>query len=140
MKRIGLTALAGIGWVLFAMSLIQTAPAGEPEGGVAGVCPGDADGNGVVDIDDIVLVVLNFGPCPDLCTNVTCAIPNATSVCNPATGLCEIVACDSGFADCNGNPLDGCEVNILTDPQHCGACGNVCTPGDNCVAGTCVGP
>ena len=24
---------------------------------------GDADGNGLVDIDDVVFVVLNFGPC-----------------------------------------------------------------------------
>ncbi len=27
-------------------------------------CPRDADGYGVVDIDDVVQVVLDFGPCP----------------------------------------------------------------------------
>jgi hypothetical protein len=32
-------------------------------------------------------------------------------------------ACAAGFADCNGNPADGCEVNIAQQ----GAC--VCTPG-----------
>lgn len=29
-------------------------------------------------------------------------------------------------------------VNILYDEQHCGACGNACVPGEQCVDGTCV--
>jgi hypothetical protein len=33
--------------------------------------------------------------------------------------------CSSGFGDCDGNPSNGCEVD-LTTPSACGACGNVC--------------
>ncbi len=30
--------------------------------------------------------------------------------------------CDTNYANCNSMPEDGCEVNLLTDPDHCGAC------------------
>lgn len=30
--------------------------------------------------------------------------------------------CDPGFADCNHEVADGCEVDLLHDPQSCGAC------------------
>jgi hypothetical protein len=33
--------------------------------------------------------------------------------------------CSTGFGDCDGNPSNGCEVD-LTTPTACGACGNVC--------------
>lgn len=49
--------------------------------------------------------------------------------------------CDPNYANCNLNPEDGCEVNLLTDPKHCGSCeGAVCSAenGDaSCKAGSC---
>ena len=30
--------------------------------------------------------------------------------------------CDENYANCNSLPEDGCEVNLLTDADHCGAC------------------
>jgi hypothetical protein len=33
--------------------------------------------------------------------------------------------CRPGFADCNNNPADGCEANVMT-VDACGACGNTC--------------
>ncbi|MDF2691942.1 MAG: hypothetical protein K0S65_325 [Labilithrix sp.] len=39
------------------------------------------------------------------------------------------------WTDCNNDrQSDGCEVNLaLPDANHCGACGNVCAPGEPCV-------
>jgi hypothetical protein len=44
--------------------------------------------------------------------------------------------CDPGFADCNGNPADGCEAS-LESPASCGACGVVCSAGQHCARGVC---
>ncbi|MEZ4294892.1 MAG: fibrinogen-like YCDxxxxGGGW domain-containing protein [Polyangiaceae bacterium] len=69
----------------------------------------------------------------------SCGFANAGASC--VAGVCEIGACEPGFVDCNGNPLDGCEAALDTDGENCGACGNTC---DNphgtstCVGGACV--
>jgi hypothetical protein len=44
--------------------------------------------------------------------------------------------CTVGFADCNGNPADGCEAAIETDGAHCGACEHDCL-GAACKDGMC---
>ena len=49
-----------------------------------------------------------------------------------AAPTCELGACgfecNPGFADCNGDPADGCEVEIDADVANCGACGRDCGP------------
>ena len=64
--------------------------------------------------------------------------PNETATC--LRGSC-VYSCNSGFADCNGNQADGCEVNVGSDPQNCGACGALCQAGANqqptCSGGRC---
>jgi hypothetical protein len=49
--------------------------------------------------------------------------------------------CQQGYANCDGNPANGCEVNLTEDAAHCGACGTRCQAQGNatgvCVAGTC---
>ncbi len=49
--------------------------------------------------------------------------------------------CPLGYANCDGNPANGCEVNITENADHCGACGTSCQDQGNamgvCVAGTC---
>lgn len=40
-------------------------------------------------------------------------------------GRCVDVVCESDHADCNGDPSDGCEVELGT-LQDCGSCGAVC--------------
>ncbi len=50
---------------------------------------------------------------------------------------CVVVGCDPGFYSCNGDPTDGCEVNIWS-LGNCGtdyeACGKPCSPGNTDVA------
>ncbi|MFO0593624.1 MAG: hypothetical protein U0441_39145, partial [Polyangiaceae bacterium] len=46
-------------------------------------------------------------------------------------------ACNAVFADCNGDPGDGCEAALLDDGHHCGSCGRDCQ-GSACVDGICA--
>lgn len=39
-----------------------------------------------------------------------------------ASGSCEVDACNSGRADCNGTFGDGCEINTTNSSTHCGGC------------------
>ncbi|HSO40016.1 MAG TPA: hypothetical protein VLT33_46130 [Labilithrix sp.] len=36
------------------------------------------------------------------------------------------LACAAPRADCTGGPADGCETDLQTSPEHCGACGHSC--------------
>lgn len=69
-----------------------------------------------------------------------CNLPHATAECS--AGECRIATdgCEKGYADCNGDPADGCEIDLKTNKLDCGACNKVCPDlnGDpSCVAGLC---
>jgi len=54
---------------------------------------------------------------------------------------CAVARCNDGFADCDMDPSNGCEVNLGTNAQHCGACGTVCSfanAGGVCAGGMCA--
>ena len=77
--------------------------------------------------------VSNCGAC-----GRACSVPNASPSCT--NGVCGIGMCAPGYADCNGDPADGCEVNTGTSADHCGACGARCiVPNGSaaCAAGVC---
>ncbi|AKV00301.1 hypothetical protein AKJ09_06964 [Labilithrix luteola] len=63
--------------------------------------------------------------------------PNQTSLCKK--GVCEL-ECLPGWADCDLDPLNGCETNVLNSDAHCGACGNRCDTeaGQPCIEGKCA--
>lgn len=62
-----------------------------------------------------------------------------TGVC--ASGTCAILSCAPGFLDCDGDMSNGCEIDLQTDDDNCGACGAVCNGVLECQAGTCgLGP
>jgi hypothetical protein len=72
------------------------------------------------------------------CGNICPSGPHSTPVCQ--AGGCKIV-CDPGYADCDNNPTNGCEVQITVDANNCGMCGTVCnTPNATpaCVNGSCT--
>ncbi len=73
----------------------------------------------------------NCGACGN-----SCARPNAVTVC--ASGTCRFLFCQSGWGDCDSNPNNGCEANLLSDPNNCGACHVHCFSGRICQAGFCV--
>lgn len=78
--------------------------------------------------------ILNCGACGVACT----ARPHtAPSLC--VGGTCSF-ACGSGYANCDGNLINGCEVATDWDPMHCGGCGRACGTGLTCVGGSCVCP
>lgn len=69
-----------------------------------------------------------------------CGLPNtASSAC--VAGACRVVACAPGWEDCDGNPQNGCEANVLgffTDDNHCGSCNKVCLSPLKCQLGKCA--
>jgi hypothetical protein len=58
------------------------------------------------------------------CTCQQCNFNNAKSKC--VNQVCVLDSCNPGFADCDANPNNGCEVQTDNDPKNCGACKNVC--------------
>jgi len=89
---------------------------------VAGCDPGWLDCDGVASTGcetDVNTSMSNCGECGSVC-----ALANAVSACK--SGACSIVSCQTGYADCDGDPSTGCEVNTKADPQHCGNCSTVC--------------
>ncbi len=64
-----------------------------------------------------------------------CAIANAAAICK--AGVCALVACNASYADCNAALKDGCEIDLSTDGNNCGACGKVCGQKTACKAGSC---
>lgn len=99
-------------------------------------CPvgfGNCNGNS---IDGCEVNLLNNNNHCGTCGNV-CNFPNSTSTC--VSGVC-VLTCNMGYLDCNGLVGDGCESFIATDPNNCGACGNVCTFPNAvgfCIGGVC---
>lgn len=58
------------------------------------------------------------------------SLPNA----KPSAGYPCLLECIVPFADCDGNPANGCETN--TDSvDNCGACGVKCDPSQTCAIG-----
>src|SRR5207302_1345993 len=68
---------------------------------------------------DVLNDASNCGACGTKCATS----PNALGAC--ITGKCG-TSCGVGFADCDKNPANGCEVDATGDPANCGSCGTKC--------------
>lgn len=68
------------------------------------------------------------------CDEEPCEVANATPGCSART--CTVFSCDFGFADCNDNPADGCEVELGSD-EHCSMCDDACAIGSSCTDRNC---
>jgi len=80
---------------------------------------------------DIVKDPKNCGGCNNPCPDPENAVGNCSG------GLCGIASCSAGFANCDGNDANGCELPTGSDPNNCGGCGVIC-PSGSCDAGKCV--
>ena len=52
-----------------------------------------------------------------------------------------MTSCLMGFQDCDGNPVNGCEVDLRSDVSNCGSCRSACTLSHAtgaCMMGGCV--
>ncbi len=78
--------------------------------------------------------------CGNLCVDTASNLANCGGcglTCAPANvahatcigSACAYDTCQTGYADCDGNRANGCEVDLQTDPNHCGACGTKCSTG-----------
>lgn len=96
-------------------------------------CPAGALLCGGVCIDPLVDAA-HCGACGHGCD----AGDNATATCE--LGTC-IYSCSGNFRDCNGEIGDGCERDVSSDPNSCGACDAHCLGPPQaegaCVSGTC---
>lgn len=52
---------------------------------------------------------------------VPCAPPEAVATCD-SRGNCAIASCVGDNQDCDGNAVNGCEIDLAHDPEHCGSC------------------
>ena len=62
----------------------------------------------------------NCGKCGFLCQP-----NNAFGKCQD--GKCKVDDCVTGYANCDGEDVDGCETNIHQDADNCGICDKVCS-------------
>ncbi len=100
-----------------------TAPFADCDGDAANGCETDTSMSGT-----------HCGMCGRACT-----FPNATGAC--ASGSCAITACNTGFADCDTNPANGCETDTRVTATDCGMCGRACSFANaaaTCAAGLCA--
>lgn len=81
---------------------------------------------------DVTKSDTNCGSCDVVCFNA-----NGATQCND--GVC-VPRCNTGFADCDGNPNNGCETNLQDDEKNCGECSKSCVlphSTGTCVSGVC---
>jgi len=114
----------------------------------AGVCKVDTCDQGLADCNgnatdgcEVALGTdaLHCGACGSACPEPSNAFASCTN------GNCGMGACKPGFENCNSNPSDGCEANLLTSVSNCGGCNVVCdllnaneVCNGSCAVGTCV--
>lgn len=73
---------------------------------------------------------------PANCCGVSCPRGEAVAEATCVAGRCGI-ACEPWAGDCDGNPANGCEVDLTNTSTHCGACGAACAGGGRCVRAVC---
>jgi hypothetical protein len=82
--------------------------------------------NGTYDCDSIALNGCESSvPCCSIGTDCSGYMNVANYSCNG--GRCGILACRSGYADCNGLLSDGCETNVAATVAACGSCSTDCS-------------
>jgi hypothetical protein len=79
----------------------------------------------------------NCGACGNVCPSI-----NDSTQCN---GTCGVLQCTPGFADCDTDASNGCEINTTNDPKNCGGCNVGCAAscvnhvsGVSCSGSTCA--
>ena len=125
-----------------------TCPAGDNCGSVPDGCGGTLDcgactapetcgGGGTPNVCGSGCIPTGQGASCDPSSSVCCPVPNGSVFCGGNPTTCRLSLCNPGFANCNNEAADGCEVNLNTDSSNCGSCGHICPAGTSCVMGSC---
>ncbi|MBN1763964.1 MAG: hypothetical protein JW860_01800 [Sedimentisphaerales bacterium] len=77
---------------------------------------------------------------PDNCgtCDYVCNLPHAINACEE--GECTVGDCQTSWGDCDEISSNGCEVNVWSDVDNCGSCGNECDLPNavaECLSGYC---
>jgi hypothetical protein len=95
---------------------------------------GDCDGDAANGCEtDLRVSVSHCTACGAACP----ARPASLQGC--VAGRC-VLACLSGYQDCDGEATNGCEVDVRTDARNCGGCGRACRVAGGtgaCTSGSC---
>lgn len=78
---------------------------------------------------DTQVAYSNCGACGNRCRMGSATLHTADSRC--VMGMCEVMRCETGFADCDRNGTT-CET-ALNRSGNCGACGMICAAGTSCI-------
>lgn len=125
------TSLAGCGRIgldLLPKSLIEdgSLPSGADDADAGGAPPTSLREGGLETAPDA-------GSCESNCEN-----PHGTAEC--VAQRC-VTTCANGYADCDGNPANGCETSVMDTASQCGSCALTCENphGERaCAAGLCT--
>jgi hypothetical protein len=79
---------------------------------------GECDGKPETVCEQDLTLITACGDCDTQC-KATNGVPSCED------GAC-VFACNDGYADCDGQGDNGCEVALATDAANCGACGRDC--------------
>jgi len=132
------TCISCVLWLLLA-SVPGRALAGGPP------CPGSVNGDGMVDVNDLLMVISSWGACPTPCPR------SCTADIDPVAGNCVVDVNDllvviTSWGACPTCPgtLTWCQGScrdLANDPTYCGTtCENavVCGQFETCTGGVCV--
>jgi hypothetical protein len=86
---------------------------------------------------DLLMDASNCGVCGYACPGST--LPSSHGFPKCGQGFCSY-ECEEGWGDCDSNPSNGCETNLMVNTGNCGACGNRCdtSAGQPCIDGKCL--
>jgi hypothetical protein len=76
-------------------------------------------------------VAHNCAACSGGCFGPNRADAPGCQIVRPDGGTCPAVACEAGWANCDGNASNGCETDLFNDPNNCGACREICSGVNN---------
>ncbi len=80
-------------------------------------------------------LILNDIDCSVIKEGVLFLLNNGKGKC--ADGKVVVKECNTGYADCDKNTSNGCEIDTNNDAEHCGGCFNECSQLDSCNIGMC---
>ena len=121
-------------WAVSFMVLFA-ACGGSPTSSNAAIACGDPATACGMSCVDLQTDPANCGDCGTICKGAHAE----HAVC--LAGACAYDSCLDGFADCDGDATNGCELATTSDVKNCGGCGVACAPVHTgkatCTAGVC---